>query len=52
MGPSFAWTLPGTYRPKWGVSVVQPKADADGDERLAALDEPALVDASLVGFGA
>jgi RNA polymerase sigma-70 factor (ECF subfamily) len=49
MGPSFAWTLPGTCRPKWDVSVVQHQADADSDGWLAALDEPALVDASLAG---
>ena len=49
MDPSFAWTLPGTCRPKWGVSVVQQKADAEPDGRFADLDEPALVDACLAG---
>jgi RNA polymerase sigma-70 factor (ECF subfamily) len=49
MAPSFAWTLSGTCRPNWGVSVVQHEADADSDGRLAALDEPALVEACLAG---
>ena len=49
MAPSLAWTLPGRCRPKWGVSVVQPEADAGRDGPLAALDEPALIEACLSG---
>jgi RNA polymerase sigma-70 factor (ECF subfamily) len=49
MAPSLAWTLPGRCRPEWGVSVVQHEADAGRDGPLAALDEPALIEACLSG---
>ena len=49
MAPSIAWTLPGTSRPEWGVTLVRSEPDAAGQERLAELDEPALVEACLSG---
>jgi RNA polymerase sigma-70 factor (ECF subfamily) len=49
MAPSLAWTLPGTRRREWGVSVVRHGSEIALDERLSQLDEPALVDACLAG---
>jgi RNA polymerase sigma-70 factor, ECF subfamily len=49
MAPSLAWTLPGTLRQEWGVSVVRHGAEVAVDGQLADLDEPALVEACLAG---
>ena len=47
MAPAMAWTLPGTCRPTWDVSIVRAEADAPSDDTLADLGESALVDACL-----
>ena len=49
MAPPMAWTLPGTCRPTWDVSIVRGEADAPSDDTLADLGESALVDACLAG---
>ncbi len=49
MAPSLAWTLPGTCRREWDVTVVRrdEEAGTTPDRSLADLDEPGLVEACL-----
>lgn len=47
MASSVTWTLSGTWRPDWDVSVVRTEADDRASAALVALDEAGLVDACL-----
>jgi RNA polymerase sigma-70 factor (ECF subfamily) len=48
MADVIAWTLPGSRKPGWDLTLVRPEPPAS-DDSLAALDETALVAACLEG---